>query len=279
MNTYSDEQGPILVLGGTGLTGRRVAAQLAAGGHPVRSGSRSGDTTFDWGDESTWVPALQGASAAYLTYPVDLGLPGAAERVRSFVALATAQEVRRLVLLSGLGQQAHEPAERAVRESDLSWTLLRSGWFAQNFTEGFLAELVIDDMLAVPAGNASAAFVDLEDVAEVAATALTADGHDGVTYELTGPCAVSFSEAAAALSRATGRPVRYHPVSEAEFTAALRDAGQPGDLTEVLLEVFADLRSGTHGHPRPGVELALGRPPRELAEALAGPRTRSSRPS
>lgn len=269
MTKHTDSPAPILVLGGTGLTGRRVAEHLAAAGHVVRSASRTGATPFDWEDESTWAPALRGAAAAYLTYPVDLGLPGAADRVGALAALAVAGGTRRLVLLSGLGQQSHEPAERALRESGAAWTVLRASWFAQNLTEGFLADLVVDDVLAVPAADAAAAFVDLDDLAAVAATALTRDGHDGEVYELTGPRAVGFTEATAVLARATGRPVQYTAVEDSEFAAAV--PGLPEDLVEVLLEVFTDLRSGTHEHPRDGVQRALGRAPRTLTEALSHP--------
>ncbi len=95
---------PTLVLGGTGKTGRRIADRLAARGVPVRIGSRSAPTPFDWEDPSTWPRALDGVRAAYISYYPDLAIPGAPEAVRSFADVAMEQGVRRLVLLSGRGE-------------------------------------------------------------------------------------------------------------------------------------------------------------------------------
>ena len=92
-----------MVLGGTGKTGRRVAKRLTARGLPVRIGSRSGEPPFDWEDQVTWAPALLNVGAVYLTYYPDLAVPGAVDTVRSFVELALASGIRRLVLLSGRG--------------------------------------------------------------------------------------------------------------------------------------------------------------------------------
>src|SRR3712207_9247979 len=94
----------VLVLGGTGKTGRRVAARLEARGLPVRVGSRSGQPPFDWENLDTWAPALEGVESVYVSYYPDIAIPGAPEAVRSFAELAVQSGVRRLVLLSGRGQ-------------------------------------------------------------------------------------------------------------------------------------------------------------------------------
>src|SRR5690349_8857848 len=95
----------ILVLGGTGKTGRRVAERLKARGLPVRVGSRSGSPPFDWTDPGTWAPALDGAAAAYLSYQPDLAVPGAVDAIRGLTETALAGGTRRLVLLSGRGEE------------------------------------------------------------------------------------------------------------------------------------------------------------------------------
>jgi uncharacterized protein YbjT (DUF2867 family) len=255
-----------LVIGGTGKTGRRVAERLTATGLPVRVGSRTGDPAFDWDDEATWEPALRGVGAAYLSYSPDLGLPGAAERVRALADLAVGRGARRLVLLSGRGQDGHAPAEQAVQESGAEWTIVRSAWFAQNFSEGFLAGPVRDGVLAVPAGDAAEPFVDAADVADVAVAALTDDRHVGQVYDVTGPRPLTFAAAADEIARATGRQVRFLPITSREFTAVMTDTGLPGDLVAVLTEVFAELRDGRSASTTDGVERALGRPPRDFAE-------------
>jgi len=103
-----------LVLGGNGKTGRRVAQRLRALDRPVRIGSRAGDPPFDWTDRATWPGSLAGVRAAYLTYQPDLAFPGAAEAVGELAALAAAGGVRRLVLLSGRGEDGAQAAEKAV---------------------------------------------------------------------------------------------------------------------------------------------------------------------
>jgi uncharacterized protein YbjT (DUF2867 family) len=255
-----------LVIGGTGKTGRRVAERLTANGLPVRVGSRSGDPAFDWDDEATWEPALRGVGAAYLAYSPDLGLPGAAERVRALADLAVSRGGGRLVLLAGRGQDGHAPAEQAVKESGAEWTIVRSAWYAQNFSEGFLTDSVREGVLAVPAGDAAEPFVDAADVADVAVAALTDDRHVGQIYEVTGPRLLMFAAAADEIARATGRQVRYLPITSQEFTAGMIDAGLPGDLVTVLTEVFAELRDGRNADTTEDVERVLGRPPRDFAE-------------
>jgi uncharacterized protein YbjT (DUF2867 family) len=198
-----------LVLGGTDKTGRRVAERLAARGLPTRVGSRSGEVPFDWGDEATWAPALRDVGAVYVSYYQDLAVPGAVEAVRSFAALAMQQGVRRLVLLSGRGEEEAQRAERAVQEVSAEWTILRSSFFSQNFSESFFLEPILGGEVALPAGDVPEPFVDAEDIADVAVAALTEDGHAGELYELTGPRLLTFAEAVGEISRATGRKVRY----------------------------------------------------------------------
>src|SRR5215218_5959595 len=120
--------------------GRRVVERLRARGLPVRVGSRSGEPPFDWEDRSTWAPALDGVASAYVSYYPDIATPGAVEKVRSFAEIALEHGVRRLVLLSGRGEEEAQRAEQAVQETGADWTILRSAWFMQNFSEDFLME-------------------------------------------------------------------------------------------------------------------------------------------
>src|SRR5688572_9530153 len=126
---------PTLVLGGTGKTGRRVVERLAARAIPTRVGSRSGEPPFDWEDRSTWAPVLEGVGSAYVTHYLD-AVPGAAEIVGSFAELAVKRGITRLVLLSGRGEEEAERVDEAARGSGAELTILRSTWFAQNFSEG-----------------------------------------------------------------------------------------------------------------------------------------------
>src|SRR5262249_30962875 len=140
--------------GGTGKTGRRVVQRLTAQGGPVRIGSRSGGLPFDWEDPATWAPALTGVTAAYVSYYPDLAAPGAAEAVGSFAEIAVNSGTRRLVLLSGRGEDEAVACEKALADSGSDWTVLRCSWFNQNFSEGYLLEPVLSGHVALPAGPA-----------------------------------------------------------------------------------------------------------------------------
>jgi uncharacterized protein YbjT (DUF2867 family) len=176
-----------LVVGGTGKTGRRVAERLEVQGRAVRVGSRSGQPPFDWENRGTWEPALRGTAAAYLSYFPDLAAPGAREAVGALAELAVASGTRRLVLLSGRGEEEAQLAEEALRASGADWTIVRCSWFMQNFSEGYLLEPVLSGEVALPVGDVPEPFVDADDIADVAVAALTEDRHVGQLYELTRP--------------------------------------------------------------------------------------------
>lgn len=186
-----------LVLGGTGKTGRRVVQRLTTLDRPVRIGSRTGRPPFDWEDPSTWTSVLDGITSAYVSYYPDLAVPGAVAAIRSFTDMAVGSGIRRLVLLAGRGEEEAERAEEVVRGSGLDWTIVRSTWFSQNFSESYLVDSIVQGRVALPAGAVGEPFVDAEDVADVAVAALTDDRHVGQTYELTGPRLLTFAEATA----------------------------------------------------------------------------------
>ena len=257
---------PTLVLGGTGKTGRRVVERLEAHGLPVRVGSRSGEPPFDWEKPATWPAVLDGARAAYVSYYPDLAVPGAVEKVGAFAERAVADGVRRLVLLAGRGEHDAERAEEAVRSSGAELTVLRSTWFAQNFSEDYLRDGVLDGAIAVPAGAIPEPFVDADDIADVAVAALTEDGHVGETYELTGPRLLTFADAVAEIAAAAGREVAFFPITVDEFTAGAAKQGVPDEFVALLGYLFSEVLDGRNAHVADGVKRALGRPPRDFAE-------------
>jgi uncharacterized protein YbjT (DUF2867 family) len=265
MNNTTDPR-PILLTGGTGKTGRRVAERLEALGLPVRVGSRRADPPFDWDEPDTWAAALDGARAVYVTYAPDIAFQGGAEAVDAFVRQAVAAGARRVVVLTGRGEEEAEHAEELVKASGADWTIVRCAVFAQNFDEGLLVESVQAGTLAMPAGDVTEPFVDVEDIADVVTAALTDDRHIGQLYELTGPRLLTFHEAMAEVGAAAGRPVQYVPVSSDEFLAELRGAGLPEEEAAGLTELFAAIFDGRNQSLADGVQQALGRPPRDFAE-------------
>lgn len=266
MTETTQQQGPVLVLGGTGKTGRRIAQRLMGLGVPVRIGSRSGTPPFDWEDPNTWAAALRGSSAVYISFYPDLAVPGTTQAIRELVALALQEGVRRLVLLSGRGEEEAQACEQIVRDSGADWTILRCAWFAQNFDESYLVDPVAAGEVALPVGDVGEPFVDAEDIADVAVAALTQDGHVHEIYELTGPRLLTFAEAVAEIGAAAGRDIRYVEISADDFAAGLAAEGIPGDVTEFLRYLFTTVLDGRNEQLTDGVRRALGRPPRDFAE-------------
>jgi uncharacterized protein YbjT (DUF2867 family) len=254
-----------LVLGGTGKTGRRVAERLAARGVPVRIGSRAGRLPFDWEDRSGWAAALQGVSAVYIAYAPDLAMPGAVDAVDAFARQAVESGARRLVLLSGRGEEEAQLCETAVQASGADWTILRASWFSQNFSEAYLVDAVRGGLVALPAGPVGEPFIDADDIADAAVAALTEDGHAGQLYELTGPRLLSFADAVGEIAEAAGRDIRYQRVPLAEFEAELAAAGLPPDLANLLKYLFSEVLDGRNAHLTDGVRRALGRAPRDFS--------------
>ena len=262
----NEAQDLMLVVGGTGKTGRRVVDRLRAQGRSVRVGSRWGAPPFDWEDCATWAPAVAGATGAYVSYFPDLAVPGAAEAVAEVARLAADAGVQRLVLLSGRGEDEAERAERLVRDAFPAATVVRCSWFAQNFTESYLLEPVLTGEVALPAGDVPEPFVDVDDIAGVATAALTQDGHAGKIYELTGLRSLTFAQAVEEIAGTTGRAIAFVEVPMEAYAAAARAEGVPSDVVDLLVYLFGEVLDGRNVAVANGVQHALGRPPRDFAD-------------
>lgn len=258
--------GTVLVLGGTGKTGRRVVERLQTRGVEVRVGSRSAAPPFEWEDPATWGPALAGVTAVYVSYYPDLAVPGAPEAIGGLAEEARRQGVQRLVLLSGRGEEEAQRAEQVIQDAGLEWTVVRCSWFDQNFSEDYLLEPILGGEVALPAGDMPEPFVDTEDIADVAVAALTEDGHAGRVYELTGPRLLTFAEAIAEIGRGTGRELRYVPISVEEYTAGAAEHGIPEDVIGLIQYLFSEVLDGRNAQLADGVQQALGREPRDFAD-------------
>ncbi|ODA91787.1 NmrA family transcriptional regulator [Mesorhizobium sp. SEMIA 3007] len=256
---------PILILGGTGKTGRRLAERLTARGIPVRIGSRSGTPRFDWEVPASWAPALEDVSAVYISYYPDIAVPGAAEVIDALTRLAMEHGVRRLVLLSGRGEHEAQRAEEMLKASGADWTILRCAWFSQNFSEGFLVEPLLAGEVALPVGPVGEPFVDVDDIADAAEAVLTEPGHVGQLYELTGPRLLSFADAVAEIAKATRRDIRFVRISHDEFTAAVASHELPSEIVWLLDELFTKVLDGRNESLTDGVQRVLGRAPKDFS--------------
>lgn len=266
-------ESPILVLGGTGKTGTKVARQLTELGHTPRVASRSGATHFDWYNSSTWSAAVDGVKAVYV---VDEQGADAVTMLTDFIGTATTAGVERLVLLSArpFTQRSEEPdlfrVEDVVRGSGLGWTILRPTWFCQNFSEpNFLCTEIAEGELRVTTSSGTEPFIDAEDIAAVAVAALTEDGHDEAVHELSGPRLMTFGDVVAEISAASGREVRLTVLSREEYVRHLVGRGHSPELANYVVRLFDAINDGATGYLSDGVEKVTGRKARDFSEYAA----------
>ena len=261
-----EHTGPVLVLGGTGKTGRRIVSRLKRRGIETRIGSRSASPAFDWQDPDGWDATLKGAHSVYISYTPDLAVPAAKEAILELVHRAKAHGVKHLVLLSGRGEPDAQASERIVQESGIDWTIVRASWFNQNFSEGEFLQLVLSGNITLPVGHVREPFIDADDIADVAVAALTETGHAGEVYEVTGPRLMTFEDVARDIANASGRPVKFVRIPSEDFLQGLRQAGAPDDQIWLLDYLFTNVLDGRNAHLTDGVQRALGRPPKDFSE-------------
>lgn len=274
----------ILITGGTGTTGRELVAELQRSGaasvralvrDPARASfiREAGFETVegDFDRPETLDAALEGVETALLLTPPS---PLTYAYQRDFIESAKRAGVRRVVKLSAIGADADAPegfgkwhgqAEEFLKASGLEWTILRPNFFMQNLL-GQAHTVATQGAIYQPGGDARASLIDARDIASVAARALTDAGHEGKTYTLTGPEALSYGEAAARISEATGRPVRYVAITPEQFREGALAGGLPEWLVsalELLNELFA---SGGAAEITDDVRRVGGREPKTFDE-------------
>lgn len=272
--------GRILVTGGTGKTGRRLASALAVLGVEPRLASRKGEgpgaVAFDWSAQETWAPALDGVSAAYLLMP--LVSPEVIAAVTRFCETAIARGCRRLVLLSAsllpAGGPGHGQIHAWLETHAPEWAVLRPSWFMQNFSEGQLLEPIrAEGAVYTAAGDGKVAFVSADDIAACAAACLTATTAPNRDAILTGPRALSYDEATEIISQVRGKPLIHRRIDVQTLAArhvanGLSAAGVQG-LAMMDMAIAAGAEDRTTGE----VEALTGRPPiafEDFARAAAG---------
>ena len=261
MNTHT-----ILITGKQGKTGRRVDTLLQGAGHQTRAVSRSTIPAFDWQNPAGWSRAMQGCQSAYVCFQPDLAVPAARRAIAEFIRLAREAGISHIVLLSGRGEAGAQQAEQLLINSGLNWNVVRASWFAQNFSEGFLVEGVLNGQLALPAGDIPEPFVDADDIAEVAFACLTKPELTNQLFEVTGSELLTFRDCVEIISDVTQSPVSFLPVSAAQFLQALKQQAMPNDVLWLMNELFTVVMDGRNSHVVNGVEKALGRLPTSFRE-------------
>jgi uncharacterized protein YbjT (DUF2867 family) len=188
------------------------------------------------------------------------------ETITAFFDSAAKAGVRKIVLLSGRGEPEAEEAEKALKATAFDWTIIRASWFFQNFSENFFLDEIRAGQVTLPDSLAAEPFVDTEDIAEIAALALTSDGHSGKLYEVTGPQAITFADAVATIARASGREIQFQTVPMDVYRQALVDAKLPTDLVELVVYLFTTVLDGRNTPVTDGVQRALGRGPQSFSQ-------------
>ncbi|MFY0631740.1 MAG: NmrA family NAD(P)-binding protein [Flavobacteriaceae bacterium] len=229
----------ILVIGGTGKTGLRVVEQLQNKGIEPRIGSRNSSPSFDWGNKNTWVDALNGIEKMYVTYYPDLAVPGAKEAIESLTYLAKELGVKKMVLLSGKGEIEAEACEKIVMDSGMDHTIVRASWFNQNWSESFFLEPILSGEVALPLSDVLIPFVDVNDIAEVAATVLLDDTYNGEIIEVTGPELITFKDIVNIISRTSNRKLNFYDITLEQYIDGMKQMQIPDDVVWLIEYLFS----------------------------------------
>lgn len=259
----------ILILGGTGKTGKRVAEILQKKDIPIRLGSRKENPPFDWDNPENWNNVLKNIKKVYITFQPDLAVPEAAQKIQSFVELAKKSEVKKLVLLSGRGEKEAQVCENIVINSGLDWTIVRASWFMQNFSESFFLDSVLEGHFFLPKITALEPFIDADDIAEVVVASLLEDKHNRKVYELTGSELLSFQNVATMISKEIKRPITYQEVEMEDYIKALREYKTPEDFIWLIQYLFTEVLDGRNEYLTNDVQYVLNRQPTQFKDYIA----------
>lgn len=257
----------ILVLGGTGKTGRRVVERLQQSGiNQVRIGSRTAQPAFDWETPATWDEAVKDIDTVYITFQPDLAIPSAPSIIKNFTELASRSGVKKMVLLSGRGEQEAQVCEEIVKQNAANWTIVRASWFNQNFSESIFLDPILAGHVALPRAEALEPFTDADDIAEVVVECLLNEAHNKKTYELTGPRLLTFKEAISEIAKATGRDITFQPLSLDEYTEMLRQYQVPEDHIWLANYLFTEVLDGRNASVKHDIEKVLGRKAKDFSD-------------
>ena len=260
------EEKKILVLGGKGKTGRRVAERLTKLGKTIRIGSRSEKPPFDWENPETWPGALEGMDTVYITFQPDLAVPGALKAIEGFTSRAVKAGIQKMVLLSGKGEKEAELCEQVVRNAGVDWTIVRASWFNQNFSESFFLDPILAGHVALPRAEALVPYVDADDIADVVVESLLDNKHVGQTYELTGSRQLTFEQVIEEISKVTGRDIKFESITMDEYTKMLKEYQLPEDYIWLINYLFTEVLVDKNSVVTNDIEKVLGRKAKDFAE-------------
>lgn len=263
----------ILILGATGNVGQPLVQALLARGEQVKAASRTGkpvagaeSVAVDYARPETFTAAFDGVDRAYVMLPT--GYVNVKKLLLPVIQAAAERGVK-VVFQSVFGVDAddsipYRQVEIALEKSGTPYVILRPNWFADNF-HTFWKAGIDQGQIAVPAAEGQSSFIDVRDIAESAAAALTTDRFDRQAFNLTGPEALSYTQAAQILSEVIGKPIAYTPIDDSTFIRILTGAGVPSDYADFLASIFHPVREGWTAAVTEHVQRLTGKVPRSLA--------------
>ena len=264
----------ILVTGATGLNGQALLRVLSARGGVAEAIADLPGVEIVQGDMArpeTLGAALVGIDRAML---ISSSAPDMLEVQSNFIDAARKAGVKHVVKLSGIMPELDSPfrfarmhgeIEKRPEASGLAFTHLRAGEFMPAYFRQ-VPVITAKSAMFLPMEDARIASIDVGDIAEIAAKVLTSPGHEGKTYPLTGPAALTMAEVAEKLSAATGKTIRYVNVPPEAARQAQLAAGMPPYLADALFELFAERHNGKEAKVWPDTAALLGRKPTSFDE-------------
>ncbi|MCA8884579.1 MAG: SDR family oxidoreductase [Rhodobacteraceae bacterium] len=275
----------IALTGATGQLGRLVIAALKRQGATdglvalVRSPEKAADLGVtvrqaDYAKPDTLGPALAGVQTLLLISASEVGQR--IDQHKNVIDAARAAGVSRIVYTSllhadtsplGLAAE-HVATEAMLRDSGIATTILRNGWYTENYTAGAGAALTLGTLYGA-AGDGKISAATRADFADAAAAALIGDGHAGKVYELAGDTPFTLADLAAEISRQSGKDIPFVNLPEADYAAALAGAGLPAPWPEMLARVDVQVSEGALYHSGHELSALIGRPTTPLADAVA----------
>ena len=275
----------IAVTGATGHLGRLVIDGLAARADAgeivalVRSPGKATDLgvevrAFDYDDPKTLAPALAGVDTLLLISANEVGKRS--RQHRNVVSAAREARVKRIVYTSLLRADTsplslaaeHADTEAAIRSSGVPFTILRNGWYTENYT-GSIGGALAGGAFIGSARDGRISSAARADYAAAAVAVLTSKGHEGNTYELAGDSAWTLNDLAKELSRQTGRTIPYRDLPEAEYAKVLVGFGLPEPIARAIAGWDAAAAEGALFDDSRQLSRLIGRPTTSLADSVA----------
>jgi uncharacterized protein YbjT (DUF2867 family) len=274
-----------LVTGASGTVGKTVLNEVARSGARHRAMYRSateaakapaGTSTViaDFAKKETLAPALRDVTSVYL---VCSPIPDLVRLESNMIDACVAAGVKHIVLNSAMGARDypksfpswHRKVEDKLKSTSVSFTVLRPNSFHQNVLTYYAPSIRAQGVFYGSMGNARVSYLDVRDIAAVAAKSLAGTEHSGKTYELNGPEPLTYSELGAKISKHAGCPVQYVDIPVDAQRKAMRDQGMPDWQVDALLDLQAYYVGGKGGNVDGLLQQLIGRPPITMDQFLA----------